>query len=85
MNNTVQISFRINRDAFSAIRQDPEHFIPEMRLAAAAKWYELGILSQSKAAEIAGISRSEFITQLSRFKVSPFQYDAEVISQEIAE
>jgi len=46
-----------------------------LRLAAAVKWYELGLVSQARAAEIAGISRSEFIDTLGRFKVSAFQYD----------
>jgi predicted HTH domain antitoxin len=83
MGDTVQVSFTINRDIFSALRQDPEHFVPELRLAAAVKWYELGIVSQSKAAEIAGLSRSDFIAELTRFKVSPFQYSADEIAREV--
>lgn len=54
-----------------------------MRLAAAVKRYEMGILSQSKAAEVAGISRSEFLSALARFGVSPFQYSAEEIVAEV--
>jgi predicted HTH domain antitoxin len=83
MSDTVKVSFTINRDIFSALRQDPEHFVPELRLAAAVKWYELGMVSQSKAAEIAGLSRSDFIAELTRFKVSPFQYGADEIAQEV--
>jgi predicted HTH domain antitoxin len=83
MSDTVMLSFEINRDSLSALRKDPEHFLPEMRLAAAVKWYELGILSQSKAAEVAGISRSEFLASLSRFQVSPFQYSADEIANEV--
>ena len=83
MSDTVMLSFEINRDSLSALRKDPEHFLPEMRLAAAVKWYELGILSQSKAAEVAGISRSEFLVSLSRFQVSPFQYEADDIADEV--
>lgn len=83
MSDTVLLSFEINRDSLSALRKDPEHFLPEMRLAAAVKWYELGILSQSKAAEVAGISRSEFLASLSRFQVSPFQYSANEIAGEV--
>ena len=83
MTDTVLLSFEINRDSLSALRKDPEHFLPEMRLAAAVKWYELGILSQSKAAEVAGVSRSEFLASLSRFEVSPFQYGADEIADEV--
>ncbi len=85
MSDTVEICFTINRDIFSALRQDPENFVPELRLAAAVKWYELGMISQSKAAEIAGLSRSEFLAALTRYKVSPFQYDADEITREVGE
>ena len=50
-----------------------------MRLAAAVKWYETGRISQDKAAEIAGMSRAEFIRALSAFSVSPFQETADEI------
>jgi predicted HTH domain antitoxin len=42
-------------------------------LAAAVKWYEMKQVSQGRAAEIAGLSRAEFIDSLGRFGVSPFQ------------
>jgi predicted HTH domain antitoxin len=68
---------------FSAVRKNPDEFIKELRLAAAVKWYELGIISQEKAAEIAGLLRAEFILSLARFKVSPFQYTADEIEKEL--
>ncbi len=54
----------------------------KLRLAAAVKWYEMGTVSQEKAAEIAGLTRKEFIFALGRFGVSPFQYSAEEIKKE---
>ena len=55
----------------------------EMRVAAAVKWYENNVISQGKAAEIAGLSRAEFINTLNQFKVSLFQYSTDEIVEEV--
>jgi len=80
---SVALKFDMPEGAFSALRKDPNEFTKELRLAAAVKWYEMGIISQEKAAEIAGLSRAEFILSLSRFNVSPFQYSADEIEKEL--
>lgn len=70
---TTEITIFVPDDAFSALRTNRESFAREMLLAACAKWYELGLVSQSKAAEVAGVSRQEFMSALLKFNVSPFQ------------
>ena len=70
---STEITILLPDDAFSALRTNRERFASEMLLAACSKWYELGLISQSKAAEVAGVSRHEFLNGLSRFHVSPFQ------------
>ena len=74
---TVQVTIDFPETVFSTLRQTPDVFVREMRLVSAVKWYELGQLSQSKAAEVAGISRQEFLHSLARFNVSPFQITPE--------
>ena len=59
------------------MQADAANLAAELRLAAAVKWYEIGRLSQSKAAEVAGLSRAAFISELARHRVSPFQETAE--------
>ncbi len=80
----ITITIQFPETVFSALRRNPNEFMQEMRIAAAVKWYELGEISQNKAAEIAGLSRSEFINALSRYRVDFMQYTAEELAQEIA-
>ena len=75
----VHIAFDLQEGTLSAVRQDPATFTRELRLAAAVKWYELHRISQGRAAEIAGVSRAEFLDALSSFGVSPFQQGADEI------
>lgn len=77
------MSVELPRAVLSALRQDPVTFVKEMRLAAAVLWYETRRVSQSKAAEIAGLSRPEFLAALAQFEVTPFQYSANEVIEEI--
>jgi predicted HTH domain antitoxin len=79
----VQLQVELPEEVFSVTRSTPEHFVKEMRLAAAVKWYEIGKISQSKAAEIAGISRYEFLKALNVFGQSPFQVTGDELLKEI--
>jgi len=80
---SIALKFEMPDGAFSALRKAPDEFAMELRLAAAVKWYELGIISQEKASQIADLSRTDFIFSLSRFNVSPFQYTADDIEEEL--
>jgi len=79
----TQLTVQIPESAFATLRQAPHEFAKEMCVAAAVKWYELGRVSQGRAAEIAGLTRAGFIDALSRYRVSPFQYTAEELAEEL--
>ncbi|HML54776.1 MAG TPA: UPF0175 family protein [Solidesulfovibrio magneticus] len=78
---SVHIAFELPEDVFSTFRQTPDEFVREMRLTSAVKWYELGLVSQSKAAVVADVSRQEFLAALDRFGVSPFQETVEEVGE----
>jgi predicted HTH domain antitoxin len=78
----VRMTIEMPESALAALGEDPQGFSRELRIAAAAKWYEQGRVSQGRAAEIAGLSRSEFVQSLARYAVTPFQYSADEVLRE---
>jgi len=69
----MKITLDLPEHAFSSLRQAPDDFAAELRLAACVKWYELGRISQAKAAEISGLSRTAFIDALRAYHVPAIQ------------
>ncbi len=81
---SVRVVLDLPEDVFSILRMPPGEFVCELRLAAAVKWYELGKISQEKAAGLAGLNRGDFIEALGRFGVSPLQTTEDELSREAA-
>ncbi len=82
MDKKSQIVIDVPEAAFSLFRMEPAEFAEEMRMTAIVKWYEMGKISQSKASELTGLSRNEFLNLLYRFQVSPFQVTKEELGEE---
>lgn len=77
------VTMELPEDVFSALRRSPEEFAREMRLAAAMLWYSRSMISQEKAAEVAGLNRSEFLRALARNEMDVFAIDFTDLQREV--
>lgn len=55
-----------------------------IKLMAALKMFELGKLAAGKAAELAGLSKGDFLDACKRYKVSAYNYSDDEVADEIA-
>ncbi len=81
---TQTVSIDVPAKVLLAEKTDAVAFVREMRVLAAVKLYELGRLSSGRAAELAGMPRIEFLLNLGRYKVCPFEAelaDLETLAQ----
>jgi len=70
-------------EVFSALRRSPEEFGRELRLAAAIHWYGRGQISQEKAAQVAGLDRTDFLLALVKEGVESFVVDFDDLQREL--
>ncbi len=77
------LTLQLPENALAAMRYDPHKFAKEMRLAAAAMWYEQERISQEIAAQIAGMNRTEFLLSLAALQKDSFQVDFDDLDREL--
>jgi predicted HTH domain antitoxin len=77
------VSFEVPQEVFAAVRRSPDEFAREVRLAAAVRWYSRAKISQERAAELAGMSRAEFLRALAHEKIDVFVVDQDDLQREI--
>jgi predicted HTH domain antitoxin len=78
---TIEVT--LPEDVLTALRKSPGELARDVRVAAAAQWYAEGLVSQGKAAELAGLSRPEFLDELGRRKVPVIQMTVEELRAEL--
>lgn len=81
----MQITLEIPDGSLSITRESPDEFARSLRIAAAVKWYELGRISQSKAAELIGCNRVELFHHLHDYGVSFLQTSVADLAAELAD
>ena len=77
------LSLEIPEEILISLKETPENLSRELKILAAVKLFELDKLSSGRAAQLAGMSRVEFLTILGRYQVSPFSLTTEQLEQDI--
>ena len=81
----VTVQVQLPEETFSALRRSPDEMAGALRLAAAVHWYSRGLISQERAAQLAGLDRTDFILALSREGVDAFAVDMNSLRRELTD
>jgi predicted HTH domain antitoxin len=82
--SSEHLALNIPGDLLQTVKKTREEMAREIQLMAAIKMFELGKLSSGKAAELAGVSRREFLEKCSMYRVSHFNYSDDDIPEELS-
>jgi predicted HTH domain antitoxin len=80
---TEELTIRYPAGFENAVHMTKAEMDRHLRLMAALKMFELGKISSGKAAELAGMSRVEFLETCGVYRVSVFNYPDEEIAEEL--
>ena len=78
---TIQIE--LPDEVLLSLKETPEGLSKMIRMAAAAKLYELGKLSSGRAADLAGLPRVSFLQALGQYGVPIFTLTEEELAQDL--
>ena len=79
----AMLTINVSEKFLTDLKRAPGELEKDVRLAAAIEWFRRGLLSQGRAAELADVSRADFIDELARRKVEVFQVDLEELRAEL--
>ncbi len=79
-----KMELTVAEDILMALNEKPAEFLKNMRTFAAVKFFELGKLSLGKAAELAEMSKLDFIELLSKHGISVYNYPPEELEDDLS-
>jgi predicted HTH domain antitoxin len=77
------IQFEIPDEILISLKETPDRLSKELCLLGAIKLFEMGRLSSGRAAQLAGLSRIEFLSTIGQYQVSPFVTSIGELEQDI--
>jgi predicted HTH domain antitoxin len=81
---TAEVRFEVQEDILNALNQNITEFTMQLRLYTALQIFKRHKLSFGKAAELAGISRDEFLLELDKNEIDFITYEAFELERELA-
>jgi len=79
--STIQIE--VPDELLLSLKDTPEEFSRGFRMAAVAKLYEMQKISSGRAAQLADISRVQFLSTVGQYGVSVFDLTEEDLAQDL--
>ena len=80
----MELVVQIPQSLPDAMQCSPEEFARDAKMAMAVKFYEMKRLSSGMAAQLAGVSRVEFLLELHRYGVAVIDLNAAEIASDAA-
>ena len=80
---THKVEIDLPEEPLFSLKETPEHFAKEIKMLAAVKLFDLGRLSSGRAAQLAGVTRVEFLMTIGNYRVSPFSPTHEELEQDV--
>lgn len=80
---STEITFDVPKDILVSLSQDIQEFTQQVRLSVALDLYKKHKLSYGKAAELADISKDEFLTEIARNDIDFISYDPSELRAEL--
>jgi predicted HTH domain antitoxin len=81
---TNEFTVRIPDEMMAMLHASNDEVASTVRMAAAVKLYEMGRLSSGAAAELAGVPRTVFLSELADYGVSTFDLTEAELREDLA-
>lgn len=79
----TSVQIEVPDEVLISLKETPETISQELSVLAAVKLFEMGKLSSGRAAQLAQVSRVEFLKLIGRYQVSPFTQSSAELEQDV--